>query len=151
MQPADIARVETYLRKTVGSDRIRIVTPTSRGGSIEVWAGGEFLGTVHRDDEDGEVSYSVQITILRRGPAGSRAAERCNGEAEVSVLLHGVGDQFQQFLPIDRLASTSMAPSSRASAAMRASGNPVISSDGMARPVEFSSRSKASPVISGIF
>ena len=64
MQPADIARVESYLRKTVGSDRIRIVTPTSRGGSIEVWAGGEFLGTVHRDDEDGEVSYSVQITIL---------------------------------------------------------------------------------------
>ena len=64
MQPADIARVESYLRKTVGSDRIRIVTPTSRGGSVEVWAGNEFLGTVHRDDEDGEVSYSVQITIL---------------------------------------------------------------------------------------
>jgi hypothetical protein len=64
MQPADIARVETYLRKTVGSDRIRIVTPTSHGGSIEVWAGSEFLGTLHRDDEDGEVSYSVQITIL---------------------------------------------------------------------------------------
>ena len=64
MQPADIARVESYLRKTVGSDRIRIVTPTSHGGSIELWAGSEFLGTVHRDDEDGEVSYSVQITIL---------------------------------------------------------------------------------------
>jgi Protein of unknown function (DUF3126) len=64
MQPADIARVEAYLRKTVGSDRIRIVTPTSHGGSIEVWAGSEFLGTLHRDDEDGEVSYSVQITIL---------------------------------------------------------------------------------------
>ena len=29
-----------------------------------MWAGSEFLGTVHRDDEDGEVSYSVQITIL---------------------------------------------------------------------------------------
>ena len=43
MQPADIARVEAYLRKTVGSDRIRIVTPTSHGGSIEVWAGSEFL------------------------------------------------------------------------------------------------------------
>jgi hypothetical protein len=29
-----------------------------------VWAGNEFLGTLHRDDEDGEVSYSLQITIL---------------------------------------------------------------------------------------
>jgi hypothetical protein len=81
MQPADIARVETYLRKTVGSDRIRIVTPTSHGGSIEVWAGGEFLGTLHRDDEDGEVSYSVQITILDEdlpepAPQGAAPARR---------------------------------------------------------------------------
>ena len=64
MQPADIARVETYLRKTLGSERIRIVAPKSRGASTEVWAGGEFLGTLHRDDEDGEVSYALQITIL---------------------------------------------------------------------------------------
>lgn len=26
--------------------------------------GGEFVGTVHRDAEDGEVSYAVQIAIL---------------------------------------------------------------------------------------
>lgn len=64
MQPADIARVETYLRKTIGSDRIRIVAAKSRGGSTEVWAGEEFLGTLHRDEEDGEVSYALQITIL---------------------------------------------------------------------------------------
>jgi hypothetical protein len=64
MQPADIARVEAYLRKTLGSDRIRIVAPQSRGGSTEVWADKEFLGTLHRDDEDGEISYALQITIL---------------------------------------------------------------------------------------
>lgn len=64
MQPADIARVEAYLRKTIGSDRLRIEVPQNRSASIEVWAGSEFLGTLHRDDEDGEVSYSLQITIL---------------------------------------------------------------------------------------
>jgi hypothetical protein len=64
MQQAEIARVQAYLRKTIGSDRIRIDVPQSRGASIEVWAGDEFLGTLHRDDEDGEVSYSLQITIL---------------------------------------------------------------------------------------
>ena len=64
MQPADIARVESYLRKTIGSDRIRVVPPNSRGGSVEVWAGGEFLGTLHRDDEDGEVSYAFNMAIL---------------------------------------------------------------------------------------
>jgi hypothetical protein len=64
MQPADIARIEAYLRQTIGSDRIRIEVPKVRGGSVEVWAGKEFLGTLHRDDEDGEVSYALQITIL---------------------------------------------------------------------------------------
>ena len=64
MQPSDIARVEAYLRKTFGSDRIRIQAPKSRGGSVEVRVGDEFLGTVHRDDEDGEVSFSLHITIL---------------------------------------------------------------------------------------
>jgi hypothetical protein len=64
MQPADVARVEAYLRNTIGSDRIRIEVPQSRSASIEVWAGNEFLGTLHRDDEEGEVSYSLQITIL---------------------------------------------------------------------------------------
>lgn len=77
MQQADIARVEAYLRKTIGSDRIRIEVPQSRSASIEVWAGGEFLGTLHRDDEDGEVSYSLQITILEEdlpAPVPQRAA-----------------------------------------------------------------------------
>jgi hypothetical protein len=81
LQPADIARVEAYLRKTIGSDRIRIDVPQSRTASIEVWAGNEFLGTLHRDDEDGEVSYSLQITILEEDlpaptPQGPAAARR---------------------------------------------------------------------------
>ncbi len=79
MQTTDMARVEAYLRATLGSDRIRIVAPDSRSQSVEVWSGSEFLGTLHRDEEDGEVSYAVQITILEedlppapRGPAAAR-------------------------------------------------------------------------------
>jgi Protein of unknown function (DUF3126) len=64
MQASDIARVQTYLRQTLGTDRINIEAPRSRGGSVEVRAGREFLGTLHRDDEDGEVSFSLHITIL---------------------------------------------------------------------------------------
>jgi hypothetical protein len=75
MQPADIARIEAYLRRTIGSERIRIEVPKVRGGSVEVWAGEEFLGTLHRDDEDGEVSYALQITILEEDlPAAPQAA-----------------------------------------------------------------------------
>lgn len=64
MKPSDIARVEAYLRATLGSDRIRIEVPKNRGASVEVRVGAEFLGTLHRDDEDGEVSFSLHITIL---------------------------------------------------------------------------------------
>jgi Protein of unknown function (DUF3126) len=64
MKPTDISRVERYLRKTLGSDRISIEVPKQRGASVEVRAGREFLGTLHRDDDDGEVSYSLHITIL---------------------------------------------------------------------------------------
>jgi hypothetical protein len=64
MKPSDIARVQAYLRQTLASDLIRIETPKNRGASVEVRAGEEFLGTLHRDDEDGEVSFSLHITIL---------------------------------------------------------------------------------------
>ena len=34
------------------------------GATPELWLSGEFLGTVHRDDEDGDVSYTVNIVVL---------------------------------------------------------------------------------------
>ncbi len=64
MKPSEITRVEAYLRKTLGSDRIHVDAPKNRGASVEVRAGREFVGTLHRDDEDGEVSYSFHMTIL---------------------------------------------------------------------------------------
>ena len=64
MQPSDIARVQAYLRKTLGSDRIFIDAPKTRSGPVEVRAGDEFIGTLHRDVEDGEVSFSLHIMIL---------------------------------------------------------------------------------------
>lgn len=64
MKPTDIARVEAYLRTILASDRIHIDAPKNRGASVEVRAGREFLGTLHRDDEDGEVSFSLHIMIL---------------------------------------------------------------------------------------
>jgi hypothetical protein len=31
---------------------------------VELKVGDEFIGTVHRDAEDGEVSYAIQIVVL---------------------------------------------------------------------------------------
>lgn len=80
MQPSDIARVQAYLQKTLGTDRITIEQPKHRSASIEVRAGGEFIGTLHRDVEDGEVSFSLHMTILEEdlppAPAPSMGAPK---------------------------------------------------------------------------
>ena len=64
MTPIEITRVETYLRRVLGNPKIEIPVPKRKGASVEVQVDKEFLGTVHRDDEDGEVSYALHITIL---------------------------------------------------------------------------------------
>ena len=64
MKPSDIARVEAYLRTTLGTERIHIDPPKTRTAPVEVRAGSEFIGTLHRDEEDGEVSFSLHISIL---------------------------------------------------------------------------------------
>ena len=56
-------RVESWLRATFSNQAIKI-TASKQNATPELWVSGEFVGTVHRDDEDGEVSYSVNIVVL---------------------------------------------------------------------------------------
>ena len=74
MTPSDIERLQTYLRKLFGSDRIRIVPPPRRGLSIEVAINDETIGTVHKDTEDGETSYSIHITVLEEDLPATKPA-----------------------------------------------------------------------------
>jgi hypothetical protein len=78
MNPTDIARVQTYLRRLLGSERIKLVPPAKKGLSVEVAVDDEVIGTIHRDEDEGEVSYSVQIVVLEEDlpPAPKAAAKR---------------------------------------------------------------------------
>ena len=74
MTPNEIAKLQAYLRKLFGNEKIRINPPVKRGAPVEFFVGQEFVGVVHRDDEDGEISYALQISILEEdlataGPA----------------------------------------------------------------------------------
>lgn len=64
MTPTDIARVQIYLRRLFGSERIKLIAPQRKGMSVELAVEEEVIGTIHRDDEEGEVSYAVHITVL---------------------------------------------------------------------------------------
>ncbi|HEY4252250.1 MAG TPA: DUF3126 family protein [Roseomonas sp.] len=64
MTPAEIAKLQTHLRQLLGNQKIALDPPKRKNQSVELRVGDEFIGTVHRDDEDGEVSYAVQIVVL---------------------------------------------------------------------------------------
>jgi uncharacterized protein DUF3126 len=64
MTPSEIDRLQTYLRKLFGSERIKIVPPPRQGLSIEMAVNDETIGTVHKDVDDGETSYSIHLTVL---------------------------------------------------------------------------------------
>jgi len=64
MKPNEIARVQDYLRKTFDNNRLAVIPPRKPNAPIEVRIGDEFLGVVHRDEDEGEVSYALHIVIL---------------------------------------------------------------------------------------
>ena len=60
----EIARVQDYLRRTFANDRIAIDPPTKANAPVEVRVGDEFIGVLYRDEDEGEVSYSLNVSIL---------------------------------------------------------------------------------------
>ena len=74
MTPPEIERLQTYLRKLFASERIRIVPPPRRGLSIELAINDETIGTVHKDVDDGETSYSIHLTVLEEDLPALKAA-----------------------------------------------------------------------------
>lgn len=60
----EITRVQEYLRGTFSNTRIKIQPPKKPDAPIEVYLGDEFIGVLYRDDEEGEISYTLNISIL---------------------------------------------------------------------------------------
>ena len=56
MTRSEILRLEKYLRNLFRLDTITIVERPKQTDSVEVQVGGEFVGVLFRDEEDGEVS-----------------------------------------------------------------------------------------------
>jgi len=59
----EIWRVEKYMRNLFRLDTITLIE-RQKSDSVEVLVGGEFIGVVFKDEEDGEVSYSFTMAIL---------------------------------------------------------------------------------------
>jgi hypothetical protein len=72
---SEIWRLEKYLRSLFRLDTITVLD-RPQADSAEVHVGGEFIGLVYKNDDEGEVSYDFNMSILEMDlpePPASRA------------------------------------------------------------------------------
>ena len=64
MDVQEIRKLEGYMRRLFGSQKLRVVARPKKEDSAEVYVGEEFIGVMFVDDEDDERSYNFQMAIL---------------------------------------------------------------------------------------
>ena len=64
MTRSEIWRLEKYLRNLFQLDTISVIERPRQTDSVEVHVGGEFIGVIFKDEEEGETSYAFQMAIL---------------------------------------------------------------------------------------
>ncbi|MEI8145507.1 MAG: DUF3126 family protein [Alphaproteobacteria bacterium] len=64
MDKTEILKLQDYLRRKFANQTIKLQPNPRRKEMIEVMIGEEQIGTLYRDEDDGEISYTVTISIL---------------------------------------------------------------------------------------
>jgi|TARA_B100001013_G_scaffold222906_1_gene136260 hypothetical protein len=62
---SEIDKVQKYLRKKFGTEEINLEISEKAKDQVEVKLGSEFVGTLYKDEEEGEISYAFQMAILQ--------------------------------------------------------------------------------------
>ena len=64
MDAQEISKLDRYLKRLFNSTAVKVRARPQKKDSAELYIGEEFIGVVFRDDEDGDLSYNLQIAIL---------------------------------------------------------------------------------------
>lgn len=64
MTPTEITKLQNFLRLRLGTDSISLKHRPEASDSVELMIDGETFGAVYRDDDDGELCYHIQMTVL---------------------------------------------------------------------------------------
>ena len=65
MDNSEIDKVQKYLREKFGTEEINLEISEKAKDQVEVKLGSEFVGTLYKDEEEGEISYAFQMAILQ--------------------------------------------------------------------------------------
>jgi Protein of unknown function (DUF3126) len=60
----EVRKLDAYLKRLFGNQKIRVVPRPKKDDSAEVYIGEEFVGVLFVDDEDDDRSYQFQMAIL---------------------------------------------------------------------------------------
>lgn len=64
MKKEELAKLQGYLRKTLGSPKLEVKPQPKKDDMAEVFVGEEFVGPIYRIVEDGETEYQFNVAIL---------------------------------------------------------------------------------------
>jgi hypothetical protein len=64
MTRTETLRVQRYLREKFGNEAFVLKERRPSDGTAEVMLGDEFLGVVYRDEDEGEISFALHMSIL---------------------------------------------------------------------------------------
>lgn len=90
MNAAECTRLGAYLSKLLGSPTVSVVSRT--GDEADVLVDGKKIANLLRDDEEGELSYSISLAVPRAAGAKKDApiddAERARLQTALRTVLH---------------------------------------------------------------
>ncbi|MBA2124804.1 DUF3126 domain-containing protein [Hyphomicrobium methylovorum] len=64
MKKDELAKLQSYLRKTFGATTLEVKAQPKKDDMAEVFINNEFVAALYREEEDGEISYQLQMAIL---------------------------------------------------------------------------------------
>jgi len=65
MTRTEMMRLRKYLNDKFETSKFEVTPSTTKDpDSAEILLAGEFLGVIYKDDEEGDISYAVQLSIL---------------------------------------------------------------------------------------
>lgn len=63
LDKTDISKLQSYLQKKFGNPGLS-VRERKVADSVEVFLNGEAIGTIYKDNDEGEISYDFNMSIL---------------------------------------------------------------------------------------
>jgi len=61
---SEITRLQSYLQDKFENDAIKLMQRPNATDSVEMMIADEFIGVAYRDEDEGEVSFSLSICVL---------------------------------------------------------------------------------------